>query len=349
MFNTEQSKRESRIALILIFLCLGCFVLGIFLVKPIDFGNQEKESAKKIVKDFLGDKVSVIALEGVIMDTMISRTPFRTTLNSAYVKNELGKAISDKHTRAVLLRMNSPGGTVAASQEIYELVRELTALNKPVIVSMGDVCASGCYYIASAATKIIANRGTLTGSIGVISQGFNYQGLMEKIGLEDQTFKSGKYKDLASGQRYMTDEERTILQALLDDSYDQFLTDIVSGRGIAREELEEKAQGLIYTGKQAQEQGLVDIIGSMRDAKEELRQVLKEQGYEKYDSIKFTNTWMSSRISSFEDLLDLGLDSKAELFFTKLGLGSIFNKFKSQPSLGQINWDSKFKILWLMQ
>jgi protease IV len=349
MLKDEQCKRESRIAFIIIFLCLACFGMGIFLVKPSDFDNQEKESAKRIVKDFLGDKISVIALEGIIMDTMISRTPFRTTLNSAYVKNELIKAISDKNTRAVLLRMNSPGGTVAASQEIYELVSELREINKPVIVSMGDVCASGCYYIASAANKIIANKGTLTGSIGVISQGFNYQGLMEKIGLEDQTFKSGKYKDLASGQRYMTDEEKIILQALLDDSYDQFLSDIVNGRGIARDDLEEKAQGLIYTGKQAHEQGLVDLIGSMRDAKQEIRQILKEQGYEKYDSIKFSNTWSISRISNFEDLLDLGLDSKIELFFTKIGIGSFLNKFKSQTNMGEINWDSKFKILWLMQ
>jgi protease-4 len=348
MFNSEQSKRESRIAFILISLCLACFVLGIFLVKPHEFSNKEKESAKKIVKDMFGDRISVIALEGIIMDTMVSKTPFRTTLNSAYVKNELNKAITDKNTRAVLLRMNSPGGTVAASQEIYQLVRELVSNGKPVIVSMGDVCASGCYYVASAATKIIASKGTLTGSIGVISQGFNYQGLMEKLGLEDQTFKSGKYKDLASGQRSMTEEERVILQALLDDSYNQFLSDIVDARGVSRDELEDMAQGLIYTGNQAYQAGLVDTIGGMREAKQKLRQLLKEQGYEKYDSIKFNDTWISSRISSFEDLLDLGLDSRIETLLAKFGIDKIFHKLNSHGELNQVSWDSKFKILWLM-
>lgn len=347
MFNNEQSKRESLLALILIFSCLACFIIGLFILKPKDIVFKQDKTSK-IVDSLIGDRVSVIALEGIIYDTQISRTPFKTVLNSAYVKDELEEAIKDKHIKAVLLRMNSPGGTVAASQEIYELVRMLVEKNKPVVVSMGDVCASGCYYIASAASEIISNSGTLTGSIGVISQGFNYQGLMEKLGLQDQTFKSGKYKDLGSGRRDMTAKEQEILQALLDDSYDQFLTDIVLARNIEREELEKKAQGIVYTGRQALNVGIIDKIGSYNDSILELRKILKSYGYDKYDSIEFIETWNKSNISSLDKLIDFGFSNYLNKFLQDSIFVKIFDVFFHPLNANPTQWDSKFKIMWIM-
>lgn len=348
MNSSEQKKRESWIALLLIFSCISCFILGLFILKP-KTSSDKKEQASKLVDSLMSDKVNVVALEGVIYDTTLSKSPFKTLLNSAYVRDELKTALKDDHVKAVLLRMNSPGGTVAASQEIYQLVRKLVKANKPVVVSMGDVCASGCYYIASAASAIVSNNGTLTGSIGVISQGVNYQGLMEKLGLKDQTFKSGKYKDLGSGQREMTLEEREILQKLLDDSYDQFLTDIVAAREIDRKELEDKAQGLVYTGRQALEAGLVDHLGTLDDTKNELRALLAAQGYDKAGSIKFVETWNKAKLSSLDDLLDLGLSSSFSGILEKTGLGSFLGLNLSKFEQNSDNWDSKFKIMWLMQ
>lgn len=347
MLSSEQKKRESWLALLLIFSCLSCFVLGIFILKPNN-SSEKKEQASQLVNSLMSDKINVIALEGVIYDTTLSRSPFKTLLNSAYVRDELKSALSDNHVKAVLLRLNSPGGTVAASQEIYQLVRKLVKAKKPVIVSMGDVCASGCYYIASAASEIVSNSGTLTGSIGVISQGINYQGLMEKLGLKDQTFKSGKYKDLGSGQRMMTEEERMILQNLLDDSYDQFLSDIVDSRSITREELEDKAQGLVYTGRQALDAGIVDKLGTLEDTKVELRAILAAQGYDKAGTIRFVDTWSKAKLSSFDDLLDLGLNSSFSGILKKTGLDKLLGVNLNKVSL-EHEWDSKFKIMWLMQ
>ena len=348
MFNPEEKKRESWLAFLLIFSCLSCFVLGIFILKP-QSSDGKKENTSKLVDSLRSDKVNIIALEGVIYDTTQAKSPFKTLLNSAYVRAELQDALKDKHVKAVLLRMNSPGGTVAASQEIYQLVRKLVAAKKPVLVSMGDVCASGCYYIASAASQIVSNSGTLTGSIGVISQGVNYQGLMEKLGLKDQTFKSGKYKDLGSGQRVLTEEERVILQNLLDDSYDQFLTDIVASRPISREDLEEKAQGLVYTGRQALAAGLVDKLGSLDDTKEATRALLEAQGYDDADSIRFVKTWSKAKLSSLDDLLDLGMSSSFSGILEKTGLDRFLGVFLNETESSSHNWDSKFKIMWLMQ
>ncbi|MDX1919712.1 MAG: signal peptide peptidase SppA, partial [Candidatus Caenarcaniphilales bacterium] len=155
--------------------------------------------------------------------------------------------------------------------------------------SMGDVAASGGYYVASATDIIFANSGTLTGSIGVISHFSNFEGLMGKVGVKDMTIKSGRYKDIGSSSRTMTPEEQEILQALVDDTYDQFIKDVYEGRrtkdatygefrkSLTRDDIRELAEGMIYTGKQAKEVGLVDRIGSYYDALEELQRMVKKR------------------------------------------------------------------------
>ena len=171
----------------------------------------------------------------------------------------------DDSIEAVVLRVDSPGGGVGPSQEIYTEIERLTAL-KPVVVSMGSVAASGGYYVAAPADKIVANPGTITGSIGVIMGFTNYEELLEKIGLKSTVVKSGKHKDIGSPVRPMTDEDRAILQSLIDDVHRQFVSAIAKGREMDPDAVLDLADGRIFTGKQAMELGLVDQLGNFRDA-----------------------------------------------------------------------------------
>lgn len=342
MFSSSQERRESIIAIILVLLCLAALVTGLFLIKK----NSELAEAdqSKIVDSLRTDRIAVIGLEGVIFDSFQSRNPFKSYLNVAYVKDELNKAIEDTHVKGVLLRVNSPGGTVAASQEIYQLINKLEK-KKPVVVSMSDVCASGCYYISSASDYIVANPGTLTGSIGVISSGLNIKGLLDRFGIVDQTFKAGKYKDMASTKRIVTAEEREIMQKLLDSSYKQFLDDVEKGRHIERAKLEEIAQGLVYTGAQALDVGLVDQLGTYEDAKLAIKKILKEKfKYSRTENIRFDETWHSAKFSTLDELLDLGMSGMmSRLGFSRIleGLGSANKTYPSALS-------SQYQLMWIM-
>ncbi len=336
--DNNDKKRESIIAATLVVFCLLSLVIGLFLLKKNT--DLTKDDKRRLVTSLSSDRIVVIGLEGVIFDSFRSRSAFKNILNVAYVKKELDKALEDPHTKAVLLRMNSPGGTVAASQEIYQAVQKLKTANKPVLVSMSDVCASGCYYIASAANYIVANPGTITGSIGVISSGLNFKGLLDKLGIVDQTFKAGKFKDLGSPSRVLSEDEKKILNDLLLDSYDQFLDDIEKGRDIEREKLEELAQGLVYTGRQALAVGLVDELGTYEDSKLAMKKLLKEKySYSRADGIKFEETWKATKLSSFDDIFDLGM-SKA---FSKLGLNLSTDTTAFNPMFA-----SQHQVWWMM-
>jgi protease-4 len=349
----NHNKKEFVIIVLLFALCILAAVLGLFTLskKPAVTMSLEEDTVINTLKK---DRIAVVGLEGVIYDGFYSKSPFRSNLTSSMAAREyLKKAVKDKHIKAVLLRMNSPGGTVAASQEIYQLVRELQANRKPVVVSMGDVCASGCYYIASAADKIVANPGTLTGSIGVISQGVNVTGLFEKLGIQNQTFKAGKYKDLGSSQRPITEEEQKIMQALLDNSYEQFLSDIEAARKIPKEQLGKIAQGLIYTGTQALDVHLVDSLGTYENAKSLLVQILsKDYGYTKADNLNFEETWSSSRLTNLDDLFDIGLNSLVSLFLQSESREAI--GFAAGPALSLPKFNvqdltvTKYQPLWLL-
>ncbi|RMD59863.1 MAG: signal peptide peptidase SppA [Nitrospirae bacterium] len=196
------------------------------------------------------DKIGVVKVEGVIKDA-------ETTVNQL---RELG---DDESIKAVVIRVNSPGGGVAPSQEIYQEIKGLKK-KKKVLVSMGSVAASGGYYISCAADKIVANPGTLTGSIGVIMEIPNFEELMKKLGIKTEVIKSGKHKDLASSFRELSPEERKILQGVLDDVYYQFVNAVAQGRNMEYEKVKKLADGRIFTGKQAKELGLVDELGGLR-------------------------------------------------------------------------------------
>ena len=199
-----------------------------------------------------GEKVALIRIEGMIMD-------------SKDTVDEIKEYVKDPSIKVIVLRIDSPGGAVAPAQEIYEEVRK-AATKKKVIVSMGSIAASGGYYIASPATKIVANPGTLTGSIGVIMEIPNIEGLMNKLGIKTEVVKSGRHKDMASLFRGIKKEEREILQNVLDDVHDQFIKAVAEGRKMLYDDVKKIADGRIFTGGQALKAGLIDELGSLEDA-----------------------------------------------------------------------------------
>jgi protease-4 len=223
------------------------------------------------------DHIQVVRLSGMIIDKADNSLFTSSVGSSSNALKELRKALKSKKVKAVLLRVNSPGGTVPMSHEIHEAVVQLKAAGKPVVVSMGDVAASGGYYISCAADKIVANPGTLTGSIGVIINLMNFKALADKVGVEPEVIKSGLFKDIASPYKKMSKEEHDILLALIMDSYDQFTNAIAEGRKIPIEKVKTIADGRIYSGRQAQKLGLVDELGSYSDALALLQTITKER------------------------------------------------------------------------
>jgi protease-4 len=177
------------------------------------------------------------------------------------------KTVEEKKYPALLVRIDSPGGTVVDSQEIYTKLKQLSEKIK-VVASFGNISASGGVYIAMGCPHIMANAGTITGSIGVILRGNNLERLLEKVGVSFKVIKSGPYKDILSFDRELLPEEQTILQALIDDSYGQFVSTVAAGRDLSVEKVKEFADGRIFTGQQALELGLVDRLGTEEDARQ---------------------------------------------------------------------------------
>lgn len=199
-----------------------------------------------------GDKVAVVEIDGIISDP-------------TDVCRELDGHGENKAVKAVVLRINSPGGAVGPSQEIHGCVMRLKK-TKAVVASMGSIAASGGYYAASAANKIVANPGTITGSIGVIVEFVNASELLSKIGLKGYVVKSGRFKDVGSPFRKMEAEETEYLQAVIDGINSQFIKAVAEGRGLKEEDVRAIADGRIFTGEQAKSLGLVDQTGGLSDA-----------------------------------------------------------------------------------
>ena len=207
-----------------------------------------------------GSKVAVVEVVGVIgVATDRSHEP-------ETIVRTLGEYRDDPAVRAVVLRIDSPGGVVAPTQEIVAAVRRLREAKKPVVASLGSVAASGGYYVAVSADRIFASPGTLTGSIGVVMQLANVEGLLKKVGVEYVVVKAGAYKDVGNFARAMTPEERRILQNLLDDVYEQFIGAVAEGRGLEPQAVRAFAEGRIYSGRQAHGLRMVDDLGGLEDA-----------------------------------------------------------------------------------
>ena len=199
-----------------------------------------------------GEKVGIVEINGIIADAK----------NAIH---NLKRFREDSSVKAIVIRINSPGGAVGPSQEIFREIRK-TSSSKKVVASMGSIAASGGYYIAAGADGIVANPGTITGSIGVIMGFTNYQELLRKIGLFPVVVKSGKYKDIGSPVRKMKPEEKKILQDFARKIHKQFIKDIVEGRKMDQAKVEALADGRIFTGEESKELGLVDRLGNFEDA-----------------------------------------------------------------------------------
>lgn len=189
-----------------------------------------------------------------------------TILSSESIVRQFRKFGEDKSIKAIILRVNTPGGGVAASQEMYEAIKNVRDKGKPVIVSVGSLGASGGYYAACGGSIIVADPGSLVGSIGVIIQLMNLQGLAEKIGINETTIKSGELKDAGNPFKELTEKDKEYFQDIVDDSYNQFLDVVSKERKIDREKLKEYSNGRVFTGRQARNIGLIDSLGTFEDA-----------------------------------------------------------------------------------
>ena len=198
------------------------------------------------------ERVGVVEIKGLLTD---SRTAIK----------QLDRYRDDDNIKAIVLRIDSPGGAVGPSQEILREVEKVRT-KKKIVASLGTVAASGGYYIASGANLIMSNRGTITGSIGVIMQFTNVEGLTKKLGLDFFNLKAGRYKDVGSPFRAMSPEDKAYLQGFIDNVYQQFVSDVARNRKIPLAKLKTLAEGRIYTGEEAKEAGLVDEFGNLPDA-----------------------------------------------------------------------------------
>lgn len=268
--------------------------------RPKDIDLSKIAGLKQAKKD----AVAVIPLYGVITQGSSSRSWER---GSQQVAKRIKTLSEKKEVKAIVLDINSPGGSVGSVQEIYSAVlRAKAETRKPFVARFGEVSASGGYYVAAACDRIIAQPGTITGSIGVIFSVSNFEGLMKKVGFKSEAIKSGKFKDIGSATREMTPEERRLLQEMIDDSYEQFVKAVSDGRKMDAEKVKLLADGRIYTGRQAKENGLVDRLGDLQDAIDEAGELGKIG----------KNPRVLSDADPFENLLSL-LDTKLSLFGAK--------------------------------
>jgi len=227
----------------------GSILLIILLVNYISY----KGDSDRIGFSPGGKKIAVIELLGPIYD-------------SRKIVGQFKHFGDQKSIKAIVFRIDSPGGGVAASQEIYEAAKRVRDAGKPIVVSMGSVAASGGYYVACGADTIMANPGTTTGSIGVIAEFPNIRELLGKIGVKYDIVKSGRYKDIGSPFHDMTQAEKIQLQSWVDDAYDQFVSVVAEERGLSKKAVLRIADGRVFTGQQALKLGLVDLIGDYEKA-----------------------------------------------------------------------------------
>jgi protease-4 len=243
------------------------------------------------------DKIAVVPIEGTIAPADSTVAGIQPTSTPEGLADALQQAREDASVAAVVLEVNSPGGGVTASDEMHQSILDFKEqTGKPVVVYMGDVAASGGYYISTAADRIVANETTLTGSLGVIMQLNNFTEIAERYGYKQEIIKSGEFKDMGSSFRDLTPEEREILQSIVDESYDEFVSVIVEGRGLPEERVREIADGRVYSAEQAKDLNLVDSFGELDEAAKVSRELtgVEEATVVRYvESPTFTETLLN--------------------------------------------------------
>lgn len=254
---------KKEVIIIITIIVLGLLSLIGIIFKPqqehitLDDGATPTIQSKPIALVTISGAISDGDGGGSLLSPMSSLQTVMQTLRTVKESNKY---------KAVIVRINSPGGTVGMSQEIYEELKAIRGKGKVVVVSAGDIMASGGYYIACGADKIVANPGSLVGSIGVIIESVSVEEGLKKLGIKPQVVKSGTHKDILNPMRDMTVEEQALLQAVIDDTFDQFVTAVSEGRKMDKKAVKELADGRVFTGRQAKEKGLVDQLGGYDEA-----------------------------------------------------------------------------------
>ena len=326
--------------------CAGLVIMGQLAVRSFSFNHNFKnasarEVGPKLEECLLEDNASQNKIAVITVDGVISGHDYDDGGNNLVdvIQAQLDRASDDKRVKAVILKVDSPGGEVLASDDIYKAIRDFETdepddhgkpgrKGKPVICSMGSLAASGGYYISSGCRWIVANELTITGSIGVIMHGWNYRGLMDKVGVAPMTFKSGKFKDMLSGEREPSEippEEHAMVQGLIDETYEKFKDVVAEGRNAAHdankkqgkalaENWEDFADGRVLSGKQALDLGLVDELGDFEDTVDRALELTHLQSAnlveyrERYDLANFLS--MFGQSSKAHDIkLDLGVEA----------------------------------------
>jgi protease-4 len=286
-----------------------------------------KNVKRNVPKSMSGNIVAVYYAVGEISDAASNITSDEGIVGNKVIR-DLRKLKEDKDIKAVVLRVNSPGGSAFASEQIWKAVSELKK-EKPVIVSMGDYAASGGYYISCVADSIVAEPTTLTGSIGIFGMFPNTKGLTDKVGLSFDVAKTNKYSDVGVTTRPMNDGEKAMLQSYIEQGYDLFVTRCADGRGMAKEEIEKIAQGRVWSGTMAKEIGLVDEIGGIDKA---LEIAAKKAGVEEYTLKEYPEAK-----SMFSSILDSSIPAYIESRILKSRLGSYYDEFCTMQKIDKMS------------
>lgn len=256
-----------------------------------------------------GQNVALIRVDGIILDQAQSLYTDTASYNHQSFLRQIEEAFKRPDIKAIVMSIDSPGGGLYESDEAYQKIMAMKEqYNKPLIVSMGSMAASGGYFIAMPADKIYANRSSITGSIGVIMSSYNYRELADKIGIQEEVFKSGDNKDLLNPMREVTLEERKIMQDIVDESYGLFVDVVAAGRSMDRQTVITLADGRIYTATQAQAAGLIDEIGNLDAAIAEAGKMIQESDPNVLlfkNPMPYNLDWLLSVLSPQMDLLGL--------------------------------------------
>lgn len=267
--SNDKLKKKPPLLNLLIYFLIFLYLITVFIsIRMLSIRRpivKDNEIAKTLIKKTKG-KVAVIPIYGPIY----KREGSFSLKGSDYIISLIKKYGEDENIKAIVLAINSPGGSVGAVQEIYSMITKIKQkYKKPFVAHFGDVAASGGYYIAAACDKIFSNSGTITGSIGVVFGSIEGEDLAKKIGIKANMVKSGRFKDIGSFWREMTKEEKKLLEDMINDTYNSFVEAVAKGRNMSFEKVKEIADGRIFTGNQALSLGLVDKIGDLYDAIDE--------------------------------------------------------------------------------
>ena len=265
--------RHLPVLCLILFLATGCGVPS-FLITPVQNANTFEEFQ---VEKGRGGKIAMIEVEGMLANARVGGFLQPTENPLSNFAQQLERAEQDKDVKAVVLRVNSPGGTVTTSDAMYELVSRFRArTHKPVVASLQEVAASGAYYVSLASDRIVAQPTSVVGSIGVIFNTFNFEGTMNKIGARSEAIKSGPLKDMGSPFKPLTTEERQVMQGMVDEYYARFVTLVTEHRAIQdKETLRIVTDGRVFSGARAKELGMIDDLGLLEDAIETARKLAR--------------------------------------------------------------------------